>query len=1141
MNSKKRLARFSARVVNQACRLDLMRLEDRTVPTVYLGSHYTGMGFLDSGGFVPPDSMGAAGTNSYVQTINQTIRIYTPKATGASSVTDSFSDFWFTRGGLTQESANSELSDPIVVWDDQIQRFIVGDQDVDFSGTTLSAFDIAVSKSADPKTLTSADWSFYKINTTEIGFDADYPGNFGYNHDAFVFTLNMFDAASGDSFIDHVQVTTVDISKLVSGTLSDFHNDVAGAASLRPTVMHDAVAGDPMWFVAEHGDGQSIDVFKMTNVLSNTATFQTTNLTVGAYSTVLPPLQPDGSPVTFNIDSRIMKAAEMNGTLVACHAISNSTGDGDLARWYEIDVSSGTPSLKDEGDVTDPTSGAGSSGTYDTYPGIDINAAGAIGMSYDQSGIGSSQFMSVYITGRTPSDLPGTMETPVLVQAGTGLNFDTRQGDMSAINTDSDGSFWIANEFTDSSNFYGISIANFQLGPSVTVNTSTIATTATTLTITGSGFSPTAANDTVVFSNGAVGTVTAATATSLTVTFSTPPTAGILTAVVTANGLSSGAPVQVATVAVAPTVTPNTAIIATTTASITINGTGFSQAVANDLVVFSNGAVGTVVGATTTAMTVVFSTPPTPGDLTAVVIVNGLSSGAPVQVATVVPGPNVTPNTTTIATTAPTLTITGSNFSPIASDDSVAFNLGAVGTVTAATATSLTVTFTTPPATTGSLTALVVANGLDSGAPVQVATVAFTPTVTAYTALIPTTATSITINGANFDPTAANDTVVFSNGAVGVVTAASATSLTVTFSTPPTLGSLTAVVTVNGLSSGAPVPVATVTTTGIERHFLAQADTKGTVAILDAVTGQLISSFQPFNAPGTTPYKGAMSVAMDDLNGDGIPDLIVATRGARAGKIKVFNGARLLGRLGPSDTLFQRRVMKGYNQGLTVAAGVNSNGTPDIVVGLRSATLTNGAGTIPASVIVFTAQPHNVFAQTAMFHPFTPGYTGGVYVAEAGKGQIAVSSTLSSDVQVWSLGSGTALMTNEFHPFGSAGLSGSSGDGQIVGINMTGTGGSLFATGWLNTGGLVTIDVTNTTGAQVGTYTYGSGANFFALDSVGTTANNSKPPDLTIAVPGASGVALLDPLTGTSLASLNVFLPLTGQALHGANFTISGS
>ncbi len=65
----------------------------------------------------------------------------------------------------------------------------------------------------------------------------------------------------------------------------------------------------------------------------------------------------------------------------------------------------------------------------------------------------------------------------------------------------------------------------------------------------GSGFDTTAANNVLLFNNGADGTVTNATRNALTVNITTAPTAaGSLTVVVTTNGVSSGSAVQVATV-----------------------------------------------------------------------------------------------------------------------------------------------------------------------------------------------------------------------------------------------------------------------------------------------------------------------------------------------------------------------------------------------------------------------------------------------------------------------------------------------------------------------------------------------------------------------------------------------------------------
>src|SRR5712691_12212421 len=88
----------------RGCWLEI--LEDRTIPSVTIaatnnnGNGYSALDFNQSGGYVPPDTVGAAGPTNYVETVNQTIAIYSPKTTGAVSVTDSLGDFWFTQGML---------------------------------------------------------------------------------------------------------------------------------------------------------------------------------------------------------------------------------------------------------------------------------------------------------------------------------------------------------------------------------------------------------------------------------------------------------------------------------------------------------------------------------------------------------------------------------------------------------------------------------------------------------------------------------------------------------------------------------------------------------------------------------------------------------------------------------------------------------------------------------------------------------------------------------------------------------------------------------------------------------------------------------------------------------------------------------
>src|SRR6516164_10915560 len=80
-------------------RLHLERLELRVQPTVNLLSHFAALNFSQSGGFVPPDTCGAAGSgNDFVETVNQTVKIFN-KTTGAAVGSDSFGHFLFTTGG----------------------------------------------------------------------------------------------------------------------------------------------------------------------------------------------------------------------------------------------------------------------------------------------------------------------------------------------------------------------------------------------------------------------------------------------------------------------------------------------------------------------------------------------------------------------------------------------------------------------------------------------------------------------------------------------------------------------------------------------------------------------------------------------------------------------------------------------------------------------------------------------------------------------------------------------------------------------------------------------------------------------------------------------------------------------------------
>jgi hypothetical protein len=260
---------------------------------------------------------------------------------------------------------------------------------------------------------------------------------------------------------------------------------------------------------------------------------------------------------------------------------------------------------------------------------------------------------------------------------------------------------------------------------------------------------------------------------------------------------------------------------------LTIKGVGFDPAPAGNTVTFGVGwagcgsdcPVGVVTAATTTELQVALSIPPTArGPLTAEVTSFGKSSGPGAWVAYVVDPPTVTEASVVRAQSAKQLTIRGTGFEPApnAARNTVEFNLGAVGEVTAASwdanagSYELTVALSTPPTSTGALTAVVTSFGGSSGAPVQIAQIVDPPRVTPSNQHFGSDTYWIVIDGEGFDPVASGNSVELNFEATGEVIDATATWLMVRFVKKPnkSKGALMAVVTSFGGSSGDPVRVA---------------------------------------------------------------------------------------------------------------------------------------------------------------------------------------------------------------------------------------------------------------------------------------------------------------------------------------------
>ncbi|MBI4490136.1 MAG: IPT/TIG domain-containing protein [Deltaproteobacteria bacterium] len=122
----------------------------------------------------------------------------------------------------------------------------------------------------------------------------------------------------------------------------------------------------------------------------------------------------------------------------------------------------------------------------------------------------------------------------------------------------------------------------------------------TSVTISGTGFSPTASENTVTF-NGAVATVTSATATQIVTSVPSGATTGPIAVTTPAGSATSSSAFTVTGSSGAPTITGFTPSIGTPGAAVTISGTNFETAPGNNKVKFNVAYTG-VSSATTAAI-----------------------------------------------------------------------------------------------------------------------------------------------------------------------------------------------------------------------------------------------------------------------------------------------------------------------------------------------------------------------------------------------------------------------------------------------------------------------------------------------------------------------------------------------------------
>jgi hypothetical protein len=453
---------YPSRMKEKLALPQLERLEDRTVPAVPYLRNFPGVDFQqDLSQAVPPDTTMGVGPNHVVEAVNSSVAIF--NKAGRRLSLQAMDPFF---GG----AANGTF-DPVVTYDDIHQRFIVSAIQMTTNPNTAVLF-VAVSNTSDP-TLGFTEKDAINIRQQIGGGDfwGDYP-KMGYNADGVYFTFNMFSFGGG---FDHVQVVSITAASLLDrtpGVVSFSSNRPAGEFTLAGASMHGAAPGGPEYFAAStFPSGNSIEVIRATNLLSNNPTFAVFNVMVNAYAAPPGVVQPAPGAVFTRYDDRMLNAEWRNNRLVCAHSIG--VGTVSNARWYEFNTAPAIPRLLQQGNINPGAN------IFTFFPAISISTDGGLGLTYMQSS--ATQPWSMYVTARRPTDPAGTMEAPILVKLGAmaysqpGFPAGTplRGGDYAGIGVDPiDGTYWAANEYATNTTAGGANWGTWvaQFGFSTLVN-----------------------------------------------------------------------------------------------------------------------------------------------------------------------------------------------------------------------------------------------------------------------------------------------------------------------------------------------------------------------------------------------------------------------------------------------------------------------------------------------------------------------------------------------------------------------------------------------------------------------------------------------------------------------------------------------
>jgi len=378
-------------------------------------------------GWTPPDPDLAVGPNHIVVAVNGGIRFFDKD--GNLTFADDISGpegFWGEVG------ANSFVFDPVCVFDVHSQRYIVATTEHADNGNDL--INLAVSDDSDP----NGAWHKYRFNLSSVGDFIDFP-NLGVGPDAIYICTDYFDPPTGN----HIHI--FDKADVLNGAPTT-PNVVRTSNGFRSLGSVNHLTSDaPAQYFATAFDGNStqigLDAIRNPNGTPIRNTFL---LTVPSFGQPPDAEQQGTTNRASTVDMRIKNGVYRDGFLWLAHTIGqNNTA---RVRWYQIAMNGWPASGQNPALVDTGTQDLGP-GVHNWFPDISVDAQGRVGVAFNRSSL--SEFISVQRTFRLPTDSPGTLREPQLMQVSTSPEQGSRWGDYGGIEHDpaNPGVFWNHHEY----------------------------------------------------------------------------------------------------------------------------------------------------------------------------------------------------------------------------------------------------------------------------------------------------------------------------------------------------------------------------------------------------------------------------------------------------------------------------------------------------------------------------------------------------------------------------------------------------------------------------------------------------------------------------------------------------------------------